>query len=125
MFALCLADFAHKRECLLPSAQTSTVTWTPVTVLCSLPGVPKLTAHKVSRYQATELMPLASRRLMTGLKFFTTLIFQTFHISWLLLFTVPWTCPLVGSSTTKTLVYFPERGVLCLIACRWWASALL
>ena len=69
-------------------------------------------------------MPLASRRLMIGLKFLTTVIFQTFHISWLLLFTVPWTCPIVGKNTTKTLVYFPERGVLCLPTCTWLTSAL-
>ena len=53
---------------------------------------------------------------MIGLRFITTVIFQTFHISWLLLFTVPWTCPVVGKNTTKALVYFPERGVSCLPA---------
>ena len=69
-------------------------------------------------------MLLESCRLMTGLQFITTLIFKTFHISWLLLFTVPWTCPVVGKNTTKTLVYFPDRGASCLPACSWLVSAV-
>ena len=79
--------------------------------LLDLLGLPKITTHRGGTHQASEVSSPASCRIMTGLKFITTVIFQTFHISWLLLFTVPWTCPVVGRNTTKTLVYFPERGL--------------
>lgn len=49
-------------------------------------------------------------RLLIALRILVVIIFQTFHISWLSLFTVPWDCPVIGKHVSNKMTYFPTRG---------------
>ncbi len=59
-----------------------------------------------------------SCRPLTAFRILVFLVFTTFQRSFLLLFTVTWTCPIIGKRVNKQLSYFP--GVcefLALISC--------
>ncbi len=59
-----------------------------------------------------------SCRPLTAFRILVFLVFTTFQTSFLLLFTVTWTCPIIGKRVNKQLSYFP--GVcefLALISC--------
>ncbi|DBA80194.1 TPA: hypothetical protein ACH3X2_007658 [Trebouxia sp. C0005] len=49
---------------------------------------------------------------LTAFRILVFLVFTTFQTSFLLLFTVTWTCPIIGKRVNKQLSYFP--GVYCL-----------
>lgn len=48
-------------------------------------------------------------RPLTSFRILVFLVFTTFQTSFLLLFTVPWTCPIIGQRVNKELSYFPGK----------------